>query len=53
MMNFALFITCAINGSGATEDKHPNMPVTPKEIADNVAAAARAGNLQWAYFTKS
>lgn len=43
MMNFEPFITCAINGSGATEDKHPNIPVTPKDIAQNVADAARAG----------
>ncbi|MGI9462141.1 MAG: 3-keto-5-aminohexanoate cleavage protein [Alphaproteobacteria bacterium] len=43
MMNIEPFITCAINGSGATEEKHPNIPATPKEIADNVAAAVRAG----------
>lgn len=43
MMNFEPFITCPVNGSGATEDKHPAIPTSPKEIADNVEAAVRAG----------
>ena len=33
-MNFQVFISCAVTGSGDTVDKHPSIPVTPKQIAD-------------------
>ena len=37
------FITCAVTGSGDTAGKSPLVPVTPKQIADSAADAARAG----------
>jgi len=42
-MNWDVFITCAVTGSGDTVDKHPNIPVTPQQIADSAIAAAEAG----------
>ncbi|MEM9499789.1 MAG: 3-keto-5-aminohexanoate cleavage protein [Pseudomonadota bacterium] len=42
-MNREVFITCAVTGSGATQDKSPHVPRSPKEIADSAIAAARAG----------
>ncbi|MCH9675425.1 MAG: 3-keto-5-aminohexanoate cleavage protein [Gammaproteobacteria bacterium] len=38
-----VFITCAITGAGATTDKSPHVPITPKQIADSAIEAARAG----------
>ena len=38
-----IFITCAITGSGSTQDRSPNVPRSPKEIADSAIAAAKAG----------
>ncbi len=38
-----IFITCAVTGSGDTVDKHPAIPVTPKQIAEAAIEAARAG----------
>ena len=38
-----VFITCAVTGSGATTAKSEFVPVTPKEIADDAIAAAKAG----------
>ena len=38
-----VFVTCAVTGSGATQDKSPHVPRSPKEIADSAIAAARAG----------
>ena len=38
-----VFITCAVTGSGATTAKSGFVPVTPKEIADDAIAAAKAG----------
>ena len=38
-----VFITCAVTGSGATTEKSEFVPVTPKEIADDAIAAAKAG----------
>ena len=37
------FITCAVTGSGATQDRSPHVPRSPKQIADSAIAAARAG----------
>jgi uncharacterized protein (DUF849 family) len=42
-MNWDVFITCAVTGSGDTVDKHPNIPVTPQQIAESAIAAAEAG----------
>ncbi|MCK2182908.1 3-keto-5-aminohexanoate cleavage protein [Halomonas getboli] len=42
-MNRNVILTCAITGAGDTADKNPNVPVTPKQIADDCIAAAKAG----------
>ena len=42
-MNKEVFITCAVTGSGATQDKSPHVPRSPKEIAESAIAAAEAG----------
>ena len=38
-----VFITCAVTGSGATQDRSPHVPRSPRQIADSAIAAARAG----------
>lgn len=38
-----VFITCALTGSGGTQDKSPHVPRSPKQIAESAIAAARAG----------
>jgi len=42
-MNREVFITCAVTGSGATQDRSPHVPRSPKEIAESAIDAARAG----------
>ncbi|MDF1606715.1 3-keto-5-aminohexanoate cleavage protein [Hoeflea sp. YIM 152468] len=42
-MNREVFITCAVTGSGATQDRSPHVPRSPKQIADSAIDAARAG----------
>ena len=42
-MNRNVFITCAVTGSGATQDKSPHVPRSPEQIADSAIDAARAG----------
>lgn len=42
-MNREVFITCAVTGSGATQDRSPHVPRSPKQIADAAIGAARAG----------
>ncbi|MEL6234731.1 MAG: 3-keto-5-aminohexanoate cleavage protein [Pseudomonadota bacterium] len=42
-MNRDVFLTCAVTGSGATQDRSPHVPRSPAEIADSAIAAARAG----------
>ncbi|KJS42627.1 MAG: NADPH dependend quinone reductase [Roseovarius sp. BRH_c41] len=42
-MNREVFITCAVTGSGATQDKSPHVPRSPKDIAESAIAAAKAG----------
>ena len=42
-MNREVFITCAVTGSGSTQDRSPHVPRAPKEIADSAIAAAQAG----------
>ncbi|MFS4582518.1 3-keto-5-aminohexanoate cleavage protein [Phaeobacter sp. C3_T13_0] len=38
-----VFITCAVTGSGSTQDRSPHVPRSPKEIAESAMAAAKAG----------
>tara|TARA_R110001583_G_scaffold39741_3_gene127345 strand:- start:52322 stop:53221 length:900 start_codon:yes stop_codon:yes gene_type:complete len=42
-MNRDVFITAAVTGSGATQDKSAHVPRSPQEIADSAIDAARAG----------
>ena len=42
-MNFEVFITCAVTGSGDSADKSDKVPVTPKQIADSAIEAAKEG----------
>ena len=42
-MNREVFITCAVTGSGATQDKSPHVPRSPKQIAASAILAARSG----------
>ncbi|RVT82192.1 3-keto-5-aminohexanoate cleavage protein [Rhodobacteraceae bacterium CCMM004] len=42
-MTREVFITCAVTGSGATQDRSSHVPRSPKEIADSAIAAAQAG----------
>ena len=42
-MNFEAFITCAVTGAGDTVDRHPAIPVTPKQVAEAAIEAAKAG----------
>ena len=42
-MNFEPFVTCAVTGAGDTAGKHPDLPVTPAQIAAAAVEAARAG----------
>ena len=41
--NREVFITCAVTGSGGTQERSPHVPRSPREIADSAIAAARAG----------
>ena len=42
-MNPEVVITCAVTGAGDTVGKHPDIPVTPAQIAASALDAARAG----------
>ena len=37
------FITCAVTGSGGTQDRSPHVPRSPEEIANSAIDAAKAG----------
>ena len=41
-MNREVFITCAVTGSGGTQDRSPHVPRSPAQIADSAIAAAKA-----------
>jgi len=41
--NKNVFITCAVTGSGGTQDRNPNVPRSPKQIAESAIKAAQAG----------
>ena len=42
-MNKEVFITCAVTGSGGTQDRSPHVPRSPQQIAESAIAAAKAG----------
>lgn len=42
-MNRDVFITCAVTGSGSTQDKSPHVPRSPQQIAESAIDAAKAG----------
>ncbi|MEQ6248550.1 3-keto-5-aminohexanoate cleavage protein [Sulfitobacter sp. HNIBRBA3233] len=42
-MNREVFITCAVTGSGATQDRSHHVPRSPQQIAESAIAAAKAG----------
>jgi uncharacterized protein (DUF849 family) len=42
-MNREVFITCAVTGSGGTQDRSPHVPRSPAQIAAAAVDAAKAG----------
>ena len=42
-MNSEVFITCAVTGSGGTQDRSHHVPRSPEQIANSAIAAAKAG----------
>ncbi|MFN3662504.1 3-keto-5-aminohexanoate cleavage protein [Yoonia sp.] len=42
-MNREVFITCAVTGSGSTQDVSPHVPRSPEAIASSAIDAAKAG----------
>ncbi|MEZ5877476.1 MAG: 3-keto-5-aminohexanoate cleavage protein [Tepidamorphaceae bacterium] len=42
-MNQDVFITCAVTGSGGTQDRSPHVPRSPQQIAESAIEAAKAG----------
>ncbi|MFD2638673.1 BKACE family enzyme [Piscibacillus salipiscarius] len=42
-MSQKVMLTAAVTGAGDTTTKNPNVPVTPKEIAESAIASAKAG----------
>ncbi|WP_434359144.1 3-keto-5-aminohexanoate cleavage protein [Parasalinivibrio latis] len=42
-MNRDVIITCAVTGAGDTASRNPNVPVTPREIADSAIEAWNSG----------
>ena len=41
--NLTPFITCAVTGSGSSQDRSPHVPRSPEQIAASAIDAARAG----------
>jgi len=41
--NKNVFITCAVTGSGSSQDRSPHVPRSPEQIAESAIDAARAG----------
>ncbi|MCB1461724.1 MAG: 3-keto-5-aminohexanoate cleavage protein [Nitratireductor sp.] len=41
--NRDVFITCAVTGSGGTQDRSPHVPRSPEQIANSAIDAAKAG----------
>ncbi len=42
-MSKDVFITCAVTGSGSSQDRSPHVPRSPAQIAESAIAAAKAG----------
>ena len=42
-MNREVIVTCAVTGAGDTVGKHPEIPVSPEQIAAAAIEAAKAG----------
>ena len=42
-MSREVFVTCAVTGSGSTQDRSPHVPRSPAEIAASAIDAAKAG----------
>lgn len=42
-MTREVFLTCAVTGSGGTQDRSPHVPRSPRQIAESAIDAARAG----------
>ena len=42
-MNSDVIITCAVTGAGDTADTHPDLPITPEQIANAAIESANAG----------
>lgn len=42
-MTREVFITCAVTGSGSSQDRSPHVPRSPEQIANSAIAAATAG----------
>lgn len=42
-VNREVFITCAVTGSGGTQDRSPHVPRSPQQIAESAIEAAKAG----------
>ncbi len=42
-MNKEVFVTCAVTGSGGTQDRSPHVPWSPEAIAASAIDAAKAG----------
>ncbi|MEM6665912.1 MAG: 3-keto-5-aminohexanoate cleavage protein [Pseudomonadota bacterium] len=42
-INREVFVTCAVTGSGGTQDRSPHVPRSPEAIATSAIEAARAG----------
>ena len=42
-MSNKVILTCAVTGGHNNQDKHPDYPITPKQIADNCIEAGKAG----------
>ena len=42
-MNREVVITCAITGAADTAGRHPDLPITPEQIASSAIEAAKAG----------
>ncbi|MEC7259863.1 MAG: 3-keto-5-aminohexanoate cleavage protein [Pseudomonadota bacterium] len=42
-MNRSVFITCAVTGSGGTQNRSPHVPRSPQQIAESAIAAAKGG----------
>ena len=42
-MNYEVIVTCAVTGAGDTLARHPDVPVTPEQVATAAIESAKAG----------